>query len=70
LTSSWKWPVGDEIEFGLGWTVAVRSDVVTDVFDAIGEERTFLELESDTVFLKNVANAGKVIKESGNAGRP
>ena len=53
MTGSGKWPIGDQIEFGLGRAVAVRSDVVADILNPVGEEFTFLQLESDTVLHKD-----------------
>ena len=36
LTDSRERPIGDQIEFGLGRTVAVRSDVVANILDPVG----------------------------------
>ena len=42
-----KGPIGNQIELGLGWAVAGGCDVMTDIFDAVGKELAFLQLESD-----------------------
>jgi hypothetical protein len=64
LTGSGKWPIGDQIEFGLGRTVAVRSDVVADILYPVGDKCTLLQLKSDTVLHKDRANAVEVCQES------
>ena len=64
LTSSRERPISDQIEFGLGRTVAVRSDVVADILDPVGEKFTLLQLESDTVLHKDGANAVEVCQET------
>jgi hypothetical protein len=48
LTGIGKRPIGDQIESGLGRAIAVRSDVVADILNPVGEEFTFLQLEGDT----------------------
>jgi hypothetical protein len=66
LTSSReRGPISDQIEFGLGRTVAIRSDVVADILlDPVGEKFTLLQLKSDTVLHKDRANAFEVCQES------
>ena len=64
LTGSRERPIGDQIEFGLGRTVAIRSDVVADILNPVCEKFTLLQLESDTVLHKDRANALEVRQES------
>jgi hypothetical protein len=45
-------------------------DVVTDIFNAVGKELAFLQLESDTVFHKDSINTLKQTKKSSNNSRP
>mgnify|MGYP002807135765 CR=1 FL=1 len=33
-------PISNDLQLGLGWTVAIWSDVVADIFNAVGEEFT------------------------------
>ena len=70
LTGSRERPISDQIEFGLGRTVAVRSDVVADILDPVGEKFTILQLKSDTVLHKDRANAVEVCQESVQRRRP
>ena len=51
LTGSGKRPIGDQIEFGLGRTIAIWSDVVANILNPVGEEFTLLQLEGDTAVL-------------------
>ena len=70
LTGSRERPIGDQIEFGLGRTVAIRSDVVADILNPVCEKFTLLQLESDTVLHKDRANAVEVCQESVQRRRP
>ena len=71
LTGSKERSISDQIEFGLGRTVAVRSDVVADILDPVGEKITLLQLESDTVLHKDRANTFEVCQKSvQRRGRP
>jgi hypothetical protein len=65
-----KRPIGNQIKLGFSRAVASGCDVVTDMFDAVGKELAFLQLESDTVFHKNSTNTLKQSKKSGNNSRP
>jgi hypothetical protein len=65
-----KGPVMNQIELGLSRAIAVGSNVVADILDAIGKELAFLELESDAVFLEDVADAFKQKEERGDHSRP
>ena len=65
-----KGPIGNQIELGLGWAVAGGCDVMTDIFDAVGKELAFLQLESDAVFHKNSTNTLKQTKESSDNSGP
>jgi hypothetical protein len=56
-------PIRDEIEFRFGGTVAVRGDVVTNVFDSVSEKLAFLQLKSDTVFHENITHTFKETKQ-------
>jgi hypothetical protein len=55
LTGSGKRPIGDQIEFGLGRAIAIRSDVVTF---------TFLQLEGDTVLQNDRTYTLKIRQKS------
>ena len=70
MTGSGKWPIGDQIEFGLGRAVAVRSDVVADILNPVGEEFTFLQLESDTVLHKDRTYTLEIRQKSVKRRRP
>ena len=63
LTGSRERPISDQIEFGLGRTVAIRSDVVADILDPVCEKFTLLQLKSDTVLHKDRANAFEARQE-------
>jgi hypothetical protein len=63
LTVLREGPIRNQIEFGLSGTIAIRSDVMANIFDAVGEELAFLQLESDAVFDENVANAFKEVEK-------
>jgi hypothetical protein len=65
-----KAPVMNQIELGLNRAIAVGSDVVADMLDAIGKELAFLELESDATYLEDVAHAFKQKEERGDRSRP
>ncbi len=65
-----KGPVSDQIKLGFGGTVAIRSDVMADVFDAVGEELALLQLEGNSVFHKDVTNTFKQTKQSSKDGSP
>ena len=60
----WKGPIGNQIKLRLSGAVAIRSDVVTNVLDAVGKELAFLKLECDTVFHEDVADALEQTKQS------
>jgi hypothetical protein len=60
----------NQIELGLSRAIAVGSNVVADILDAIGKELAFLELESDAIFLEDVAYAFKQKEERGDRSRP
>jgi hypothetical protein len=68
LTGCWDGPVADEVEFGAGRAVAVGGYIMSDIFDAVCEEGAFFELESNPVFKKHGANAGKIGEKGVNAG--
>ena len=70
LTGSGKRPIGDQIEFGLGRAIAIRSDVVADILNPVGEEFTFLQLESDTVLHKDRTYTFKIRQKSVKRRRP
>jgi hypothetical protein len=63
LTVLREGPIRNQIEFGLSGTIAIRSDVMANIFDAVGEELAFFQLESDAVFDENVANAFKEVEK-------
>ena len=65
-----KRPIGDQIKLGFGGTVAVRSDVMANVFNTVGEELAFLELKSNTVLHEHIANTFKQTKQSSKEGGP
>ncbi len=58
-----KGPIGNQIKLGFSRAVASGCDVMTDIFDAVGEELAFFQLESDAVFDENVANAFKEVEK-------
>jgi hypothetical protein len=60
----------NQIELGLSRAIAVGSNVVANMLDAMGEELAFLELESDGTFLEDVSDAFKQKEERGNHSRP
>ena len=49
-------PVGDEVELGRGWAIAVRSKVETDPLHAVEEEVAFLGVEGEAPFGEDMAN--------------
>jgi hypothetical protein len=65
-----KRPVVDEVELGLGRTVAIRSNVMADVFNPVSKEFALLQLESNTIFHKHVTHTLKQTKESSENGSP
>jgi hypothetical protein len=65
-----KRPIGDQIKLGFSWAVASGCNVVTNIFDAVGKELAFLQLESDTVFHKDSTNTLKQPKKSSDNSRP
>jgi hypothetical protein len=54
-----KRPVSNQIELGTGGAVASGSNVMADTFDAVSEKLALLQLESDRMLHKNIANASK-----------
>jgi hypothetical protein len=70
LAIDWKRPIVNKIEFGLGRAVALRGDIVADVFDAVSEELAFLQLKGDAIFHEDVADAFKQLKQSSEKSSP
>ena len=60
LAAGREGPLADEVEFGRGRAVAVGAKVESNPFDAVKKEITFLGVEGEAPFCKNVADAGKV----------
>jgi hypothetical protein len=46
----WNGPVSDKVRFGFSRALAMRGDVVPNIFDAVGNELAFLQLERDAIF--------------------
>ena len=70
LTVDRKGPVSDQIKFRFSGTVASGSNVVPNIFDAVSQKFTFLELESNTILHKDVANTLEQTKKSCDDGGP
>jgi hypothetical protein len=45
LTVLREGPIRDQIEFGLSGTIAIRSDVMANMLDVVGEELAFFSAE-------------------------
>jgi hypothetical protein len=58
-TSARDRPVVDQIELGLSRAIAIRSNVVANMLNAVGEKLAFLQLKSDTMLQKDVADTFK-----------
>jgi hypothetical protein len=65
-----KWPIVDKVKLGFSGTVAIGSDVMANVLDAVCKELAFLELESNTVFHKDVTDTLKQTKQGSKHGSP
>ena len=65
-----KRPISDKVEFRLGGTVAIGSNVMTDTFDAVSQKLAFLQLESDAVFQEDGARAFEEAEQGGEASGP
>ena len=50
----WKRPVRDKIKFRLSGAVAIRGDVLPNIFNTVRQEFVFLELESDMILHEDV----------------
>ena len=70
MTVSREWPIGNQVKFRLGRAIAIWGDVVAYILDAVGEEFTFLELESHTVFHEDIANTFEQPKQGLEDGSP
>ena len=64
LTVDRKGPVSNQIKFRFSGTVASGSNVVPNIFDAVSPKFAFLELESNTILHKDVANTLEQTKKS------
>jgi hypothetical protein len=63
-------PIVDEIELGFGRTIAVRGDIVTDILNSVSEEFTLLQLESDSIFHEDIADAFKQLEQGSEQSSP
>ena len=63
-------PIVDEIELGFGRTIAVRGDIVADILNSVSEEFTLLQLESDSIFHEDIADAFKQLEQSSKQSSP
>jgi hypothetical protein len=66
----WKRPVGDKVKFRLSGAVAIRGDVVTDVFNAVSQKFTLLQLKGDTILHEDVADALEETEQGSKHGGP
>jgi hypothetical protein len=65
-----KRPVGDQIKLGVGRTIAVRGDVVTDILNSVSEKFTLLQLKRHTILLEDITHTSKIGKESSKDSGP
>ncbi len=65
-----NWPIVNELELGLGGTIAIGGEIVSNIFDAVGKKFTFFQLESDAVFEEDGADATQIIEERMKDGGP
>jgi hypothetical protein len=65
LTVLREGPIRNQIEIGLSGTIAVRSDIMANILDAVGEELAFFQLKSNAVLDENVAKAFEKVEKRG-----
>jgi hypothetical protein len=70
LPSGRKRPIRDEVKFRLGRAVAIGGDVMTNIFDAVGEKLAFLQLKSHAIFHEDIANTFKQAEKSSENSSP
>jgi hypothetical protein len=63
LPSGRKRPVSNQIKIGFGRTVAGGSNVMANMLNAVSEKLTLLQLESDTMLHRNIANTSEQTEE-------
>ncbi len=69
-TSARDRPVIDQIELGLSRAIAIRSDVVANMLDAVGEKLALLQLKSNAILQKDITDTFKQQEKGRNNGRP